>query len=266
MVARADGSGVVDVASSTDQSDWSPDDSSLTVNHDVDGGPSVSIAQADGTGIRTLHLGGVQPHHGWAAWRPTDGAELVFIGHPVAASPDIGLYGIAPDGTGLRTIGEVSTTESDTQISFQAPVLSPDGSLIAYSNWEESDEGVLDGYLHVRDLVTGVDRRVRARPWLEAEIRPQFSPDGNLLLLEAQNMAVNEAQLVVAPVDGSSPGVAIGQTFTWGAPLGFAFSPDGRQVILTLADGTSIIDVASGQTVVKLASIPSFPTWQRLAP
>ena len=86
------------------------------------------------------------------------------------------------------------------------------------------------------------------------------------MVIEAQNEAVNEAQLVVAPVDGSSRGRRSARRSSWGAPLGFAFSPDGTQILLTLDDGTSIIDVASGQTLAKIASITSFPSWQRQSP
>jgi Tol biopolymer transport system component len=121
---------------------------------------------------------------------------------------------IAPDGTGLRTIGPVSTTESDAQISFQDPQLSPDGSLIAYSNWESSEAGVLDGYLHMRDRESGVDRRIAVRPIAEANVSPRFSPDGSTIVVEAQPDTEELAQLVVAPLDGSRPGVVIGPDYS----------------------------------------------------
>ena len=112
MVAKADGSDVLPLSDATDLFDWSPDGTQLVANHDVNGGPSVSIVQADKSGaIQTLDLGAIEPKNGWAAWRPTDG-ELIFTGHPRAGSSDLGLYAIRPDGTGLRTIGAISTTES----------------------------------------------------------------------------------------------------------------------------------------------------------
>jgi Tol biopolymer transport system component len=266
MVARADGTDVVALSDATDLFDWSPDGTQLVVNHDVGGKPWVSIIAADGSGdVQPLDLDGIEPDDGWAAWRPNDGSELIFTGHPRAGSSDRGLYAIRPDGTGLRTIGPMATSESDQQISFNEPQLSPDGSRVAYWNWELSDAGVLDGYLHLRDLDTGVDHRVRARPQPEAEIDPRFSPDGTMIVIEAQSETEDLSQLVVAPVDGSQPGVSIGPTFSYKDDSDFAFSPDGAKVVLTVNGVTSIIDVTTGRATI-MPGIPSFPAWQRMAP
>lgn len=264
MVADADGTHVSALSDDTDLFDWSPDGTQLLVNHDVHGMPSVSIVDVHGTtDPRPIDLGAIQPEDGWAAWRPTTGSEVIFTGHPRAGSPDIGLYAIRPDGAGLRAIGSVASSESDQQISFNEPQLSPDGSLLAYWNWEPSDAGVLDGYLHVRDLDSGVDHRVQVRSRLEAEINPVFSSDGLTLAVEAQSESAELSELVVAPVDGSTPGIAVGPHFSYKDERAYAFSPDGTRIVLVINGVTSLVEIATGVTTA-MPGIPSLPTWQRL--
>ena len=43
--------------------------------------------------------------------RPPDGQEVIFTGVRTRAGQDLGIYAIKPDGTGLRAIGAISTTE-----------------------------------------------------------------------------------------------------------------------------------------------------------
>ena len=107
--------------------------------------------------------------------------------------------------------------------------------------------------------------RLALRPQAEAGVDPQFSPDSKLIAVESQSESEDRSQLVVGPVDGSRPGVAMGPTFSYKDENDFAFSPDGTKVILTVNDSTSIIDVATGETTT-LAGIPSYPSWQRLPP
>ena len=184
----------------------------------------------------------------------------------------MGLYAIRADGTGLRTIGAVSTTESDpsssapTQLSFQNSNPSPDGSTFWYTNWEPNDAGSPDDSIHVRDLTTGQDRRVRFNPQDPQDTQAllwALSPDGTSSPVPSPG-----GSLHIAPVDGSQPGRAIGPSFYYQNRVGTGFSPDGKKVYLTLSSpaGTSIIDVVSGAVDATIATIPTQPSWQRLAP
>ncbi len=211
--------------------------------------PSISIVDADGSGqIKTMDLGGIEPGDR-VDWRPTDGRELIFTGH-AAGSPNMGLYAIAPDGTGLRTVGAVSTSE----VWFNDFQLSPDGSTVGYWSWGPNDAGVVDGWSHLRDVVTGKDQLV------ELCSAPRLSPDGTSILGETS------AQLVIGRADGKPPARKIGPSYAGQDQHGYDFSPDGRKVMLTLGDPgvTWVIDVASGEKVAM--TIPVFPNWQRLAP
>ena len=213
--------------------------------------------------VRPLDLGDIEPGDR-VDWRPTDGHELVFTGHAKTGSPTWGCTPSRPDGTGLRTIGAISTTESDERLVQRLPAVA-DGSTVAYWAWGPNAAGVSDGYAHLRDLVIGVDHRLAVRPQAEAEVDPQFSPDGTLIVVEAQSESEDRSQLVVGPVDGSRPGVAIGPTFSYKDDDAFAFSPDGTKIVLTVNDTTSILDIATGETTT-LPGITSYPSWQRLRP
>ena len=251
MVAQTDGSGVIPLTGPVDEAnwyDWSADGSLLALWHLIDGVPSISIVASDGSGMRTLDLGDIEPGDR-VDWRPTDGHELIFTGHSKTGPPNVGLYAIAPDGTGLRTIGAVSTSDH----WFNDFQLSADGTTVAYWAWGPNDAGVSDGWSHLRDLTTGHDRLI------ELYGDPRLSPDGTSILGET-------SQLVLGPADGSGPTRDIGPSYAGQDRKGYAYSPDGRKIMLTIGDpgATWIIDIASGESVV--TPIPVLPDWQRLAP
>jgi Tol biopolymer transport system component len=271
MVARTDGTHIVQLTGPIDWGAWSPDDTTLAVHQSLEGRPTLAVVAADGSGSRTLGLGAVEPA-GYVDWRPTEGQELIFTAHPTAGSTDLGFYAIHPDGTGLRRIGDIRTGESQVaplQISLQNPVLSPDGSTVAYWSWESKDGGEPGSYMHIRDLVTGQDRRLWLDPASEPEDLPHFSPDGQSLLFTVYHpTSALQQQLVVARLDGSQPATPIGPEFDYNNRTGEGFSPDGTKVFLTMnaPAGTTIIDVATGVGIGTSASIPTLPDWQRLAP
>lgn len=91
---------------------------------------------------------------------------------------------------------------------------------------------------------------------------PHFSPDGTMMVYEADTGGIQ--QLRYGPVDGSAEGRFIGPKFSYTSLLGFDFSPDGKQVILSMMGKTLAIDVATGDAT-ELKDIPTTPYWQRLA-
>jgi Tol biopolymer transport system component len=251
MVANADGSGVLALTgplTEVDWYDWSPDGKQLVMWHLIDRVPSISMVATDGSGMRTLDLGDIEPGDR-VDWRPPDGRELIFTGHAKSGSP-MGLFAIAPDGSGLRTVGAVSTEEH----WFNDFQLSPDGSTVGYWAWGPNASGVSDGWSHLRDLATGEDQLI------ELYGDPRLSPDRTLILGETS------AQLVIGPGDGSGPTREIGPSYAGQDRAGYDFSPDGRKIMLTIGDPgvTWIIDVATGDSVA--TPIPVLPNWQRLAP
>ncbi len=111
--------------------DFMPADDQMVGTRTVDGRTVLSMIDVTGGAIRDLDVGDIELR-GWVMPRPPDGQEIVFTGRPHPGKKDLGIYGIKPDGTGLRTIGAISTTESGdggvpptNQISFQDPVHLP---------------------------------------------------------------------------------------------------------------------------------------------
>ncbi|MET0771529.1 MAG: hypothetical protein ABWZ82_00470 [Candidatus Limnocylindrales bacterium] len=192
--------------------------------------------------------------------RPPDGQEIIFRATSEAGT--YGLFAIGSDGTGLRAIGEpAKTTPAD--LSFQDPVLSPDGTTIAYWNWEPKEAGATssDNYLHVRDVTTGDDVPIQF-----AEDRfgllAHYSPDGTMVVYET-NAGAGQ-RLRFGSVDGSVPGRLIGPEYSYLVRHGFDFSPDGTKVVLFLASKSVLIDLVTDEwTDLDIAS--DFVSWQRLA-
>jgi Tol biopolymer transport system component len=274
MVADAEGSDIVPIAEVMEDwwwSDWSPDSRSVLVSWVVDGERVISILSTDGSGAATtVDIGELEPE--FVAWRPPDGQEIVFTAHDGSGSTDLGLYAVTPDGSGLRTIGVIE--EGD---SFQMPDLSPDGSVIAYWNWEAGIGA--QNNLYARDLTTGATRALMLGPSSPGTgTTPVFSPDGEWLAFDTVAPAgTGDAQLVIAPIDGREPGRLIGEPYTyseWGN-VGWDFSPDGTIVLLNsivadteadmnTAGRNDLIDAATG--VASQADEWMFgPSWQRLA-
>jgi hypothetical protein len=270
ILAQADGTVIRDLGPVSHWFDFSPDDSLLAVC--CDGG---TIATMTLEGVRTpLDLGGLEPMS-IVNWRPTEGKELIFLAHPDTETAAVGLYGIAPDGSGLRQIGELDTDDtvrSDQQIGFGGLQLSPDGSTAAYWNWEPdtSDDG-MGPFLHLLDLDTGKQLPVPFGPEDGHGVTPQFSPDGEWVVYEGDSLAVpGRSALLYGPVDGSVPMREIGPSFDYTWRDGFSFLPDGTKVLLALKPDdihpSVLIDVETGASTELEDIADQDRTWQRLAP
>jgi Tol biopolymer transport system component len=274
-VANTDGSDAHQVMAAAQWGDFTPSDTQLAMTRTLNGHLVISVVDVDGSNLHNLDIGTIEPR-GWLMPRPPDGQELIFTGRPNPGKKDLGIFAVNLDGTGLRTIGAISTTESGDsdrpgqsypieRISFQDPTLSPDGKLLTYWSWEPvNGPGTpSDGYVHVRDLTTGEDHRVSIMTDNASGVLPRFSPDGKSIL--ARSNSGGGTQLAIGAADGSAPGVPFGPTYDYNASQDQQWSPDGTRVYLTIAGVTSIIEVASGETTA-LKDVPSMPGWQRLAP
>jgi Tol biopolymer transport system component len=264
MVANADGTDVRELVPHVQWAEFVASDDQFVVTRYVDGRLVISIVDVDGQDLHDLDVGAIEPID-WVQSRPTDGAEIVFRGHPFAGSSALGFWAIGTDGSGLRQIGELGTLEPETG-PLQDPVLSPDGQTIAYWSWEAKDGGSLDAYVHVRDLTTGDDQLLDLYPFNDTGSGPHFSPDGKSLLYESHSATVPDYdQLVIAPVDGSQPATPIGPSFDYRSRQSFDFSPDGAKVFLSQVNGTTVIDLTDAAATTTLPGIRSVLNWQRLA-
>jgi len=255
MRADADGSNVRQATTillpDTEATTVSPNETELAAIL-VANEPELALLNlTNGTGLRTLDLGGVVPTR-FVAWRPPVGDQLVFLGHPGGIKSDLGLYVVRPDGTDLRQValaqGESIDAANATQSSFGDLALSDDGVTAAYVNRGSTVAGK-DCVIHLLDLDSGVDSAMSYDPTARCEVSPAFLGDGRLLL-ESQDAAGTAARLLVVPADASAPGRPIGPVFDIADTREgrhWELSPD-RGTVLFLRTGgvTELISVETG--------------------
>jgi dipeptidyl aminopeptidase/acylaminoacyl peptidase len=141
---------------------WSPDGREIAF---VGPGLKISVARADGSGVRKLTSGldrQVSP-----AWSP-DGRRIAFVSDR-AASWDV--WSIEPDGTGTRRLTDRPEDET-------LPAWSPDGTQIAYVRAAGSGYG--EAVLMVMAREGGSDRGVGADA--HGFSQPAWSPEGRRLV------------------------------------------------------------------------------------
>ena len=272
VVASADGSDprvVTSDLAGVGPIDWSPDGTQFAVLHFALGRSALSIFDATGKEPnRTLDVGDIDPRD-WIAWRPEAGGTLFFKGEPHVETGQAGIFAVREDGSNVRPVTPLVPDEG----VYMQPSISADGARLTYSNFEPSVvDGRTDGWSHVLDLATGEDRQIRLGD-AEAEIQGLFSPDGSRFLFESQTNLPDGTfarQIVVGPSDGDAGGglVDIGEPFVdnEGVGFGFAFSPDGQHVVLTIGPTTQIYSATDGSPVGEPMTIGELPSYQRMAP
>ena len=267
MVANADGTGVRALTAGLpglDWQDWSPDGSQVAT---LAGAPSgtghvIEVVNVDGSGIRTLDVG--RPAHE-LSWLPPDGKEIVFRGeHLQASDPPAGIFAVRPDGTGLRAI---STRAPNDANDYQSIAVSPDGRYVTYQ--ASGPQNLFQ--IHILTILTGEDREL-PHPAKTAQLGGVFSPDGRMIGLPPRRRRWNLLRMVVAPVDGTGTGIALGPRAPFGTDgptiNNYSWSPDGTSIIanydadktarLLPIDGSAPTDLAHGELAL--------PAYQRLAP
>lgn len=160
-----------------------------------------------------------------------DGRQLAFA----AAVPKHSIYGIGPDGAGLRAIGASGTN----------PVFSPDGDTIAVarSRFRSRIDRRHPTKFHVYSSTTtwlvnlngGGARRLT--PWRNGlSVSPSsFSPDGSVLMVTKNDSKRNGPIALAMQIDGGATRVVARNA---AEP---AVSPDGSQVaLISYADGNEV--------------------------
>jgi Tol biopolymer transport system component len=251
----------------------SPDGSRVVTIDVVGDRTTLAITPLDGSGpARDLDTGDVQPTV-FAQWRPPNGAEIVFLGHPGGDRARLGLYSIRPDGRSFREIslktGEsFPDAEDPIQWSFQGISLSDDGSTAAYWNWEPGAVANRDCSVHFIDLDSGNGRRVIYDETARCELNPFFVGDGRVVIERHNLSGGTEAQFLVGPIDGSTPGTRIGPVWDTAAGAWSTLSPD-RRAILQVEEQSGrsrLIPIDGGNTTEGSVRLSGWINWQRLAP
>jgi Tol biopolymer transport system component len=267
-VGRSDGSQLTlitpePVVMSAADYEFSPDGRSVLFMSTSNGLAVMSIAQADGSGVRELDVG-MPAREG--SFRPPDGAEILFVGW--GDSGGSGVFAVDTVNGDVRQIVKPSVGRDLTGAAW-----SPDGSRILYWVWNNIADG-MTARTHVISADGTGDIKLpgpRAASWNAVAA---WSNDGSrIFLIRGYTGGGDDVRPVVLPADGTSVGVEIAFTGTAERTCcsAWIWSPDDSKII-GRPGGTSdpvrqmILDPVAGTSLPAPWTSPSDPTWQRQAP
>ena len=245
---------------------WSPDETSLAVSHEVDGVPTISIINTDGSGARTLGLG--MPAD-TPLWRPPDGRQLSFRGE---IDGNWALFLANPDGT---EVVQVPVTRDLMEAPYEVlnPAWSPDGGRIAFHRLMPTPgNGNGNGFrIHVAeiDLAGGVtsQRTFEFDPGSDEEMTPQWLPDGKRLVFTRHD-AETDYLSIAEPVAGARAQDLRLTSNGFIGNLRIAPAPDGTFLMVhKLTDDTDWkVDTESGEVTPTDINGSDYVWTQRRAP
>jgi Tol biopolymer transport system component len=227
--------------------EWSQDGKWLFGVTDLGQATDVTLIDPDTAAITTVHLD-----------RPFDAAEIPYgsTSLVLAYEPQDGPGTFATariDGTGVTVLPVLDP--------ISAPILSPDGTRVAYTSFRSGG----DGRIRIFDLQTGRDSAVELDPaygWYT----PTWMPDGRHLAV--QRWQQDTYVVVVIDAAGTDAVQVYGTAHTKdGGGALLLPSPDGRSLIVRYGDTLQAIrfDLGTGAaTPVPLIQNDAY-SWQRVA-
>jgi Tol biopolymer transport system component len=249
-VVSADGAETATVVSdlSTRFPRWSPDGAhlafacgapvqsydqwSVCVISDVTGSVTSLAGRGNGTGKVVL----TAPNRPYGvpafAWNPTNPDQLAFVRDSAGAAALSRIY-LATYSAGSWNVTPLSAEMMDAgtgplQITSNWLDWSPDGQRLAFAA-TEPQSGIGHIYTIARDG-TGLSQLTAGSAW---DDDPRFSPDGSAILFSSDPSCALDAWMMNA--DGSNQhqvtAEAVCDFQTW--LLGFDWSPDGQEIVLT---------------------------------
>ena len=265
FVARADGTDLVRITPRPvpviTSYAFSPDGREVLITASPNG-PKILIAAADGSQIRELDVGRPATQ---AAWRPPNGAEILFVDGS-RSNGYAGLYAVSPVGGEVRTILEPVIGRSRDM-----PKWSSDGSRIAYIEWVDSDH--ITARIHIIAADGTGDRLMPMPPDVLWEVARSWSNDGTRLLAVRgyDAFSFQNSRAVVIPVDGSGYGVEIAYPIDAQCCSIWEWAPDDRSILGTPTDlqgqplAQVLLDPVTGTSTTVPWTTTSQASWQRLA-
>jgi Tol biopolymer transport system component/imidazolonepropionase-like amidohydrolase len=234
---------------------FSPDGEWISFTSDGGGGDNAWVMRADGSEARQVTKEDFRLVNN-AVWTP-DGRSLVvkkhFTSRRSLGAGEMWLYDVAHGGKGVQ-LTERPTDQKDVG----EPEISPDGRWLYYS----LDVSPGETFQYNKDPNTGIYaiRRVDLESGREetlshapgGSVRPEISPDGKTLAF-VRRVRLKTALMLRDLESGDErllfDGLSKDQQETWatfGVYPGFAWTPDGRSIVIEAQGGIARVDVQSG--------------------
>jgi Tol biopolymer transport system component len=267
-VARADGSDLTLLTPEPlyriDDYAFSPDGRDLLISA-VQTIQVALVAAIDGNQVTELLDG--QPASN-AAWRPPDGAEILLMGPGEWTGGWGAMRVVDREGGDLRILQDASTGCCQGHAGW-----SPDGSMIAYVEWNAAP--TLTARSHVMAADGSRDRVLPLPPGAVWQAATGWSNDGTrLLVIRGYTGGFEAAVPAVVPVDGSGTGTEIeSQGVAAGSCCSvWEWAPDDSLILGTPTNLSGafvnqvLLDPVTGTSRTVPWQSVSRPSWQRLAP
>ncbi len=231
---------------------FSPDGSTIAFTSDRDGGDNIWLMNPDGTNRRQLTKETVRLLN-TPSWSP-DGNYLLarkhFVDTRSLGAGEIWMYHKNGGGTGVQLTERPNWTANSGE-----PVMDPQGRFVYFVNSTAFDynKNVYDSIYWIERYDMNKGRRNTFIRGSGGAVRPMLSPDGKLLSF-IRRVDGNSVLFLREIASGREwpiyAGVTRDQQETWaifGTFPGYAWTPDGRSIVVTAGGKFIRVDVGTGR-------------------
>ncbi len=232
---------------------FSPDGQWIAFLSDRDGAENVWIAKPDGTEPKKLSKE-EQAEFASPAWT-RDGNYVIASRSGGIATFELWMYHVqGGGGVQITKAKPTPTTPNSQRHNAVGVVVSPDGRYLFYarkSGGFQYNANFPLWQIARRDLITGDEDVLTQSPG--SAVRPLLSPDGKLLLygtryetqtgLRVRDLSTGEDRWLFYPIQRDDQE----SRFTRDLLPGYAFTPDGREIITTFSGKLQRVSLANGE-------------------
>ncbi len=241
---------------------FSPDGVHIVFVSDRSGSENVWIANADGSDTKQLSKD-TQSLFVSPSWMP-DGEYIIVtrlgLGSEIwRESEEIWMY-ILKGGTGVQVTSSESNADTPTTAHYaMGPISSPDGRYLYYARrsfrpWLDMDFRLPSSQIVRRNLTTGEEDVITEATG--SGLSPVLSPDGTQLVygtrfeaetgLRIRDLATGEERWLKYPVQRDAQESYAERDFL----PGYAFTPDGKEIVVSYGGKINRVNVKSGEARV----------------